>query len=394
MKAPEEKDPKEVKTQIPEAYHITYGSGFRAQLGDYFRYRGVPAYFNTKAEAIKAVRRRQTSKFDSEDYAVIREGLGFAVRKIHTENDPIADDIDNLVDLESVILSYEGNVLIASIIADTGEVRNFLPLPKWKPASDIDTIEEVRERLIDMMDELSHRGDHRAVFPCSYIATTNKARLVIDSIRNKTDPGYEKYKNYDDRLIENIVIEFARLYFQAFDDYESGNLEKVAPVWVVNFDEAKAQTTSVLEDMLLGYVAHICYDLSLILTKKMPDGRPLYNPDDPVHVETFSAFNRILIEETDTIIKYAFKIEKRLGGNSVNILTFGRTIGGKLLGKERLRDIVLKIFSEAREEAEEASKDLLAGRISENDFREKIARRSRRIGRLFPNSGRLFDKEG
>lgn len=380
------------KEGIPGVYHITYGGGFKAKLGDYLTEDGHLACFDTKAEAIRAVRMRQTHNFDSEDYAVVREGSGFAVRKIHTVNDPIADDIDTLKDLDSVVLSDQGKTVIASVIADTGEVKNFLPLPKWKQAREINSVEEVRERLEDMHEELSHRGDHRAVFPCSYIATTKKASVVIESIRNKNHPDHRKFRELDDNLIENIVIEFAKFYFEAFDNYERGERSKVPPVWRVNFDEAKAQTTSVVEDMLLGYNAHMSYDLSIILAKKLPDGKPLYDPEDSKQVNTFNAFNRILIEETDTIIGYITEIDDRLGGSSTEVITSGKAIGVKLLGEGGLEDMLLKLFSKAREEAEENSKALMEGRITQEEFAEKITRRARAIGRMLPNSGRIFDK--
>lgn len=374
-------------------YHITYGGGFKAKLGQYFMKDGCPLYFDTKAEAIKAVRMRQTHNFDSEDYAVVREGDRYAARKINTINDPIADDIDSLKDLDSVVLTDHGKTVIASVIADTGEVKNFLPLPRWKGAHEMNTVKDVRDRLEDMREVLSHRGDHRAVFPCSYIATTEKAGRVIESIRDKDDPDHGTYGELDDRLIENIVIEFAKFYFQAFDDYEWDDPSLVPPVWRVYFDEAKAQTTSVIEDMLLGYNAHISYDLSIILTKKLPDGKPLYDPGDPKQEKTFNAFNYILIEETDTIISYVTNMEAKLGGGSTGVITSGRTLGTKLLGAEGLEGVLLKFFSKARAEAEENSRALREGRISEEEFKEKIAKRAVAIGRMFPNSGRIFKKD-
>ena len=374
-------------------YHITYGGGFKAKLGGYFMKDGVVAYFDSKAEAIKAVRMRQTHNFDSEDYAVVREGDWYAVRKINTVNDPIADDIDSLSELDSVVLTDHGKTVIASVIADTGEVKNFLPLPKWKAAHEIHSIEEIIERLEDMREELSRRGDHRAVFPCSYIATTRKASAVLESIRNENHPDHGKFGELDDRLIENIVVEFAKFYFEAFDNYEWGEHSKVPPAWKVNFDEAKAQTTSVVEDMLLGYNAHISYDLSIILTKKLSDGKPLYDPGDSRQVNTFNAFNRILIEETDTIISYVTEMEDRLGGSSTTVITSGKTLGKKLLGSSGLDDVLLKLFSKAREEAEENSRALREGRITQREFAEKITKRARTIGRMLPNSGRIFKKD-
>jgi len=381
------------KEGVPGVYQITYGGGFKAKLGGYFMKDGAVAYFDSKAEAIKAVRMRQTHNFDSEDYAVVREGDRYAVRKINTFNDPIADDIDTLNELDSVVLTDQGKTVVASVIADTGEVRDFLPLPKWREAHEMHSIEEIRQRLEDMHEELSHRGDHRAVFPCSYIATTQKASIVLESIRNENHPDHGKFSELDDKLIENIVIEFAKFYFEAFDNYERGEHSRVPPAWRVNFDEARAQTTSVVEDMLLGYNAHISYDLSIILTKKLPDGKPLYDPGDSRQVNTFDAFNRILIEETDTIISYVTEMEDRLGGSSTTTITSGKTLGTKLLGSNGLEEVLFKLFSKAREEAKENSRALGEGRITQEEFAEKITKRARAIGRMLPNSGRIFKKE-
>ena len=381
------------KEEFEGVYHITYGGGFKAGLGEYFKVDGQVAYFDNKADAIRAVRMRQTNNFDSEDYALVREGKRFAVRKIHTVNDPIADDIDTFKELDSVVLSDHGKTVIASVIGDTGEVRSFLPLPKWKEAREIESIDEVRERLEDMREELSSRGDHRSVFPCSYIATTVKASTVIESIRNHNHPEHDKYNGLDDRLIENIVIEFAKFYFEAFDNYERGEHTKVPPVWKVSFDEARGQTTSVVEDMLLGYNAHISYDLSIILTKRLADGSPLYDPQNERHVNTFNAFNRILIEETDTIISYVTQVDRKLGGGSTEILSSGKSIGTKIFGVEGFNGALLEIFSRLREEAEENSRALREGEITEAEFAEKISDRARTIGRMLPNSGRIFNSD-
>ena len=354
---------------------------------------GSPLYFDTKAEAIKAVRMRQTHNFDSEDYAVVKERDRYAARKVHTINDPIADDIDSMKELDSIVLTDHGTAVIASVIAYTGEVRNFLPLPRWKGAHEMNTVKDVGDRLADMQEVLSHRGDHRAVFPCSYIATTEKASRVIESIRNENDPYHGEFSELDDRLIESIVIEFAKFYFEAFDNYEWGDPSLVPPVWRVYFDEAKAQTTSVIEDMLLGYDAHISYDLSIILTIKLPDGKPLYDPGDQKQVKTFNAFNRILMEETDTIISYVTNMEVKLGGGSTSVITSGKILGTKLLGAEGLERALLKFFSKARAEAEENSRALQKGRITEEEFKEKITKRAVAIARMLPNSGRIFKKD-
>lgn len=387
------KDMNSDRSSLSETYHILYERRFKAKLGPYLMRDGIPALFDTKAEAIKAVRSDQTFSIDSEDYAIVREGEKFAARQIRTINSLAGDDLDDLSELETVVLTEEGKTVIASIVADSGEVRHFLPLPNWKPAREIKTVDDVKERLIEMKKTLSDRGDPRVFFPSSYKATTKKAMTVIDAIRDPNHPLHDKYKHLDDRLIENFVIEFGKLYFEAFDNYERGDMSCVPSVWKVNFDEAKAHTTTAIEELLLGFHAHISYDVGITLSMKLPDGNPLYNPKDPKQVETFNAFNQILIEEADTIIRYSSKVDAKLGGISTNILDYGKSVGVRVLGAQKLEDVTRKVLELLRTEAEKNSIELVEGRMTIEQFKKNTEKRSRAISKMLPNTGRLFKKQ-
>ena len=76
-------------------------------------------------------------------------------------------------------------------------------------------------------------------------------------------------------------------------------------------------------------------------------------------------------------------MEAKLGGGSTSVLTSGKTMGTKLLGARRLEGVLLKSFSRARAEAEENSRVLQEGGITEEEFKEKIAKRAVAIGRIF-----------
>lgn len=361
---------------------IRYGNGNQAQLGAVAK-----ETYATQAEAIQAARGKQSySPVDSDDYAVVRKGNNFGIAPIQTKN--ALSDI-SAGDLAGARMTGPGARNVVALVADSGDVRHTDALPHWKPSSEMKTVADVKDRLNAMLTTLGDRGDHRATFPAVYLATTNKAEKVLAAIRDPANPDHNKYKNLDPKLVENIVMEFGKMYFDAFDNYEKGNVKAVPPAWKAAFDEAKTETTSVMEDMLLGINAHIGNDLGMILAKTMPDGKTLYDPKDPKQVATFNAFNQILIDETPTILANVTALEGKLGGISARGMSAAKGLGDYVIGGNNVEAITKQAFTMARADAESSAKALMAGTTTRTQVEQKIGSRAEVI-RNMPNSGRQY----
>ena len=361
---------------------IRFGEGHQAKIGS-----SVGTTYKTQAEAIQGARMRQSySPVDAEDYAVVPKGDGFGLKAIETKD--AYRDI-GAGEIGGVRVSGKDAKQVLAVVADSGDVKHLDALPTWKPASQINTVADVKARLNSMLKTLGDRGDHRATFPAVYLATTAKSEKVLAAIRDPSNPEHNKYKNLDPKLIENIVLEFGKMYFDAFDNYEKGNKAAVPQAWRTTFDQAKTETTSVMEDMLLGINAHIGNDLGIILAKPMPGGGTLYDPKDPKQVATFNAFNQILIEETPTILSNVTALESKLGGISAKGMSAAKGLGDYVIGGSNVEAITKRAFTMARADAESSARELMAGTTTIAGVQAKIGQRASVIATM-PNSGRQY----
>jgi hypothetical protein len=97
--------------------------------------------------------------------------------------------------------------------------------------------------------------DHRGLFQLFYLRTTQAYR------RASLEPGFFQdtaHVNREDRV-------FARLYFDAFDDWEAGRRKLVPPAWRLSFKASTQQSVNSVGDALLGVSAHINRDLPFAL---------------------------------------------------------------------------------------------------------------------------------
>jgi hypothetical protein len=363
---------------------ISYGKNYKAVLGPHIE------VFKNQADAIKSIRAMQTFSVDANDYAIQQTAKNrYVVRPIQTINASIADDIDQ-TEIEQVKLGKGLQDKIVAIVADSGDIKHFSPLPSWQPAESIKSTSQVLQRLNQMEKTLLERGDHRGVFPSVNKVTTERAQFIIQAIRDPQNPDHQKYKDLDADLIENIVIEFGKKYFEAFDAYEKGDMSKVPAAWKIAFDEAKTETTSIAEDMLLGINAHIGYDLAMLLSQKLPDGKPLYDSASEKQCNTFAAFNQILIDETPFIIVNARLAETKLGGVTAVGMDYAKILGEVFIGEKDVESITKNLIALARADAESSSTALAAGKITPKDVDKIIGDRSRLLTKI-PNTGRNID---
>jgi hypothetical protein len=123
------------------------------------------------------------------------------------------------------------------------------------------TIKEMERRF----DPLGQSCDHNAVFAMAYLRTTQ----TYEWARNQS--GFfndTPWVNHEDAV-------FAKYYFQAYDNYASGNRAAVPQAWQIAFDAAAHRQVTGAADLLLGMSAHVNRDLPFVLAAigiTYPDG--------------------------------------------------------------------------------------------------------------------------
>jgi hypothetical protein len=110
--------------------------------------------------------------------------------------------------------------------------------------------------LDEMEDRLDAQGcAHTAPFAFTYLEMT---RGVFEAV---LEPGF-----FDaPPVTAHADALFARLYFDAFDNWAAGRTEDVPAVWQIAFGAAEGGETSAAADLLLGMNAHISRDLPYVV---------------------------------------------------------------------------------------------------------------------------------
>lgn len=115
------------------------------------------------------------------------------------------------------------------------------------------------DRLVQLESALKERDDPRAVFSAMYVVLTENGAAAIE------------HGEFDDGdWVAAFMVAFGNLYRQAFYDYESGNLDRVPPPWVVAFDAAATNEVTVFQHAMLGIHAHINRDVPYAIAQVTP----------------------------------------------------------------------------------------------------------------------------
>jgi Family of unknown function (DUF5995) len=114
-------------------------------------------------------------------------------------------------------------------------------------------------------DRLYASCDHNSLFGLVYIRVTEGIRKAVD------DGLYEEpaFLNHEDAV-------FARMYFQSYDAWERGEMDKVPPAWRLAFGTARDRSVNALGNLLMSMNAHVNRDMPFMLANlglTMPDGR-------------------------------------------------------------------------------------------------------------------------
>jgi hypothetical protein len=148
-------------------------------------------------------------------------------------------------------------------------------------------IAAVLERMDGHLDRFDAAEDYRAVFCRAYRHTTLRVGEAI---------GRGEF--LDAAWMTRLDVRFADYYFDALDAWER-HLVPPEP-WVVCFEEAELQRSSVVQDLILGMNAHLNHDLVLAIVDVLgPDDDLAQRRRDHDHINTVLA--RIVDEVQDEI---------------------------------------------------------------------------------------------
>jgi hypothetical protein len=115
-------------------------------------------------------------------------------------------------------------------------------------------IERTLASMYRRFDRLYATCDHNSVFALVYIRVT-------EAIRRELLRGYfaePTFLNHEDAV-------FARMYFNSFDQWERGQLERVPGAWREAFDAARDKRVNAFGNLLMSMNAHVNRDMPFML---------------------------------------------------------------------------------------------------------------------------------
>jgi len=119
--------------------------------------------------------------------------------------------------------------------------------------------------------------DHNLLFALTYLRTTEQYESAV------VQPGFFSDPNF----INHQDANFARLYFDAWDNYRAGSLGDVPLAWQLAFRAADQKKVNGTGNILLGMSAHVNRDLPVVLAAiglVKPDGSSRKPDHDKVNV--------------------------------------------------------------------------------------------------------------
>ena len=150
-------------------------------------------------------------------------------------------------------------------------------------------VDAVAREMSKRLQPLSDSCDHNNVFALLYLDVTYH---IGDAVRTAGFFQVPGVISHEDAL-------FASYYFNAFDNFKSGNLAAVPQAWQIAFDAAKNKQEQALGDTLLGMNAHINRDLPFVLYRMglfNSDGSSRKPDHDKVNEVLYGAYNDAAVE--------------------------------------------------------------------------------------------------
>jgi uncharacterized protein DUF5995 len=138
-------------------------------------------------------------------------------------------------------------------------------------------VDAVIREMTTRFNALEATCDHNTLFALTYLRTTEQYKIAV------TRPGFFSDPNF----INHQDANFARLYFDAWDQYRAGALVDVPRAWQLAFLAADQKKVNGTGNILLGMSAHVNRDLPVVLAAiglVKPDGSSRKPDHDKVNV--------------------------------------------------------------------------------------------------------------
>lgn len=138
-------------------------------------------------------------------------------------------------------------------------------------------VDAVIREMSARFEPLDAACDHNLLFALTYLRTTERYKSAV------VQPGFFSDPNF----INHQDANFARLYFDAWDQYRAGALSNVPRAWQLAFAAADQKKVNGTGNVLLGMSAHVNRDLPVVLAAiglVKPDGSSRKPDHDKVNV--------------------------------------------------------------------------------------------------------------
>ena len=193
-------------------------------------------------------------------------------------------------------------LLLALPATAAAEDAPFLPLVNRLPAlpgthsesvfddcadGDPACVEATLDEMYRRYGELVGTCDHNAVFGLTYIRVTE----IYDDRDDDGTFGEPRFLAHEDAV-------FARLYFDAYDDWAAGRHDEVPEAWRLAFDAGRDRIMPGIGNVLLGINAHVNRDMPFMLA-----GLGLVKPNGTTRKADHDSFNELLNEVYDDVIE-------------------------------------------------------------------------------------------
>ena len=186
-------------------------------------------------------------------------------------------------------------------------------LPGWTdqyvPSSDNECVAGGDACLEATLAKMSQIADASAS-TCSHDAVFARAYLRMTQLYGHTReiPGY-----YEDvPAVNHLDAVFAKYYFDAYDNWKSGNRAAVPQSWLIALDAARNKTVTGSGDLLLGMNAHINRDLAFVLA-----ATGLVDPDGSSYKRDYDAVEQWLYDAvTPLIAEFAARFDPTIDDTS------------------------------------------------------------------------------
>ncbi len=117
-------------------------------------------------------------------------------------------------------------------------------------------LQDVIKEMTTRSDQLIAGCEHNAAFSLLYLRVTQALRDHISS-----DPALFRHADFITHQ-DNL---FARMYWRAYDRWQTGQRAGVPGAWLVALDAAGSKSMPALGDLYLGINAHVLADLPVLL---------------------------------------------------------------------------------------------------------------------------------